>query len=303
MKTVPQLSVQEAAALIKEGSSLMVGGFGMTGNPVHLLHALAEREVGGFTYIANNVGEPGLEDGRVLILQFGGAVGTLASLADKGIALQEKLAMNLGLGLGLALMPWHTQRDSFAELANWLSLVTSSLAKMAQDIILLTQSEVGELQESNDPSRGGSSTLPQKSNPVQSELIITAARQNAQLLASMHNAMIQEHERGTHGWQLEWLALPQMFHLSASALKKALWLSQNMIVNTDAMLANVKASKGIMLAEYYSFELAKYMPRVEAKALVKQALMKQRSSARHLADELADLTSNSMDWSRKKRGS
>ncbi len=235
---------------------------------------------------------------RVVILQFGGAVGTLASLADTGIAVQEKLAKNLGLGL--ALMPWHSQRDSFAELASWLSLVTGSLAKMAQDIILLVQSEIGELKESNDPSRGGSSTMPQKSNPIQSELIITAARQNAQLLASMHNALIQEHERGTHGWQLEWLALPQMFHLSASALKKALCLSQNMIVNTDVMLANVKASKGIMLAEYYSFELAKQMPRAEAKALVKQAVAKQRSSARHLADELADLTNPSTDWSSKK---
>jgi len=235
---------------------------------------------------------------RVVILQFGGAVGTLASLADTGIAVQEKLAKNLGLGL--ALMPWHSQRDSFAELASWLSLVTGSLAKMAQDIILLAQSEIGELQESNDPSRGGSSTMPQKNNPIQSEIIITAARQNAQLLASMHNALIQEHERGTHGWQLEWLALPQMLHLSASALKKALCLSQNMIVNTETMLANVKASKGIMLAEYYSFELAKHMPRAEAKALVKQAVTRQRSSARHLADELTDLTKPSMDWASKK---
>src|SRR5690606_28895545 len=109
------------------------------------------------------------------------------------------------LELAVPALPWHTQRDSFAELAGWLSLVTGSLAKMAQDIILMTQSEVDEARESDDPEQGGSSTMPQKRNPVHSEIIIAAARTNAAHLSAMHQALIQEHERATGSWQIEWL--------------------------------------------------------------------------------------------------
>ena len=162
---------------------------------------------------------------RVLVVQFGGAVGTLAALGASGPQVQEALASELGLNL--PPIPWHTQRDTMAELAGWLSMLNGSLAKMAQDVILLAQSEVSELSESGDSTRGGSSTMPQKNNPITSELIITAARTNASLLASMHQAQVQEHERGTHGWQMEWLVLPQMFTLTAAALNKTLLLSQN----------------------------------------------------------------------------
>ena len=156
---------------------------------------------------------------RVLVVQFGGAVGTLATLGRSGTQVQEALAAELGLNL--LPIPWHTQRDTMAELAGWLSIFNGSLAKMAQDVILLAQSEVSELSESGNSTRGGSSTMPQKSNPIISELIITAARTNASLLASMHQAQVQEHERGTHGWQMEWLVLPQMFTLTAAALNRA----------------------------------------------------------------------------------
>ncbi len=168
---------------------------------------------------------------RLLVVQFGGAVGTLASLDDRGIETMESLADELQLEVPVA--PWHTQRDNLAELAGWLSMVSGSLAKMAQDIILLAQTEVGEVRESDDPARGGSSTMPQKSNPVVSEAIIAAARANANLVATMHQAMIQEHERGAGTWQIEWLTLPRMFELTASALNNALFLSENLVVNAD----------------------------------------------------------------------
>jgi 3-carboxy-cis,cis-muconate cycloisomerase len=126
---------------------------------------------------------------RLLVVQFGGAVGTLAALGDSGRQVQEALAAELHLNL--PPIPWHTQRDNLAELAGWLSLVSGSLAKMAQDTILLVQSEVGELRESGDASRGGSSSMPQKNNPIVSELMITAARINASLLSSMHQAQVQ----------------------------------------------------------------------------------------------------------------
>ena len=166
---------------------------------------------------------------RLLQLQFGGAVDTLAALGERGTAVQQALAA--ALNLNVPTITWHTQRDNLAECAGWLSLLSGSLAKMAQDIILLAQSEVGELRETADPKRGGSSTMPQKSNPIISEGIIAIARANASLLATLHQAQIQEHERGTHGWQMEWLTLPTMFIYTAAALRKTHFLSQHLVVN------------------------------------------------------------------------
>jgi 3-carboxy-cis,cis-muconate cycloisomerase len=232
---------------------------------------------------------------RVLAVQFGGAVGTLATLGESGTQVQEALADELHLNLHP--IPWHTQRDNVAELASWLSLVSASLAKMAQDIILLAQSEVGELRESGDASRGGSSTMPQKNNPIVSELIITAARINASLLSSMHQAQVQEHERGTHGWQMEWLVLPQMFNLTGAALNKALFLSQNLVVDEERMRENVAASNGLMLAEAVSYALAKTsMSKTDANKLAKEASQVVKQEGRHLIDVIRERTDAPVDW-------
>ena len=231
---------------------------------------------------------------RVLVVQFGGAVGTLAALGGSGVQVQETLAAEFQLNL--PPIPWHTQRDNVAELAGWLSMLSGSLAKIAQDVILLAQSEVGELRESGDASRGGSSTMPQKHNPILSELIISAARTNASLLASMHQAQIQEHERGTHGWQMEWLALPQMFTLTAAALNKALFLSQNLVVDETRMRANVAASNGLMLAEAVGYALAPFMGRTRANQLVKEACQVVSQENRHLIDVIQEKTDVSVDW-------
>jgi 3-carboxy-cis,cis-muconate cycloisomerase len=232
---------------------------------------------------------------RLLVIQFGGAVGTLAALGEMGTAVQKALAAELNLNL--LPMPWHTQRDNLAEFAGWLSLVSGSLAKMAQDIILLAQSEVGEVQESADSSRGGSSTMPQKRNPITSELIISAARTNASLLSAMHQALIQEHERGTHGWQMEWLTLPQMIGLTAVCLKKSQLVTDNLVVNEERMRQNVKASKGLMLAESVTFALAPtYMSRAEAKRLVREICLKAVKEDKHLIDILQEQTDYPLDW-------
>ena len=228
------------------------------------------------------------------MVQFGGAAGTLASLGERGIVVQEALAAELGLGI--PLLPWHTQRDTLAELAGWLSLVSGSLAKMGQDLILLAQTEVGEVRESADLARGGSSTMPQKSNPIISELIIAAHRTNAGLLSSVHQALVQEHERATHGWQVEWLSLPQMFALSGAALNKALFLSENLVVDEARMQANVAASNGLMLAEAISFALADYMDRAEAKQLIKEAGQMALDQERHLVDVVREKVDAPVDW-------
>jgi len=232
---------------------------------------------------------------RILAVQFGGAVGTLASLGESGTQVQEALAEELKLNL--LPIPWHTQRDSMAELASWLSLITGSLAKIAQDIILLAQSEVGELRESGDASHGGSSTMPQKSNPIISELVITAARTNASLLGSMHQAQIQEHERGTHGWQMEWLILPLMFTLTTTALKKALYLSQNLDIDEVRMRENVVQSNGLMLAERVSYALVEAsMSKANANQLVKEGCRIVMKEGRHLIDVMKEITDAPIDW-------
>lgn len=236
---------------------------------------------------------------RLLVVQFGGAAGTLAALGDRGLRVMRELAAELCLNV--PAMPWHTQRDGFAEFAGWLSLVTGSLGKMAQDVILLAQTEVGEAGESAGTGRGGSSTMPQKSNPITSELIVAAARSNAALLSAMHQALIQEHERGTHGWQVEWLTLPQMLLLTGGALKHARFLAQNLQVDAAAMRENIRRGRDLILAEAAVFALSEFMPRAKAEEAVKHACAAAAAENEPLMGAAARLTrstipENAIDW-------
>jgi len=236
---------------------------------------------------------------RLLVVQFGGAAGTLAALGDKGLAVMHGLADELGLGA--PVMPWHAQRDNLVEFAGWLSLLTGSLGKMAQDIILLAQTEVGEVSESAEEGRGGSSTMPQKSNPITSELIVAAARTNASLLSALHQAQIQEHERATHGWQVEWLTLPQMIVLTGGALKQAHYLARNLQVDQGKMRENITRADDVILAEAAVFALAKTMPRAKADELVKKACGIAVSEGKPLIESVRNLAASmiaddTVDW-------
>lgn len=231
---------------------------------------------------------------RALAVQLGGAAGTLEPLGRRGVDVVEALAAELGLSA--PPLPWHTQRDTLAEVAGWLSLVSGSLAKMAQDVILLAQTEIGEVRETAEEGRGGSSTMPQKVNPVASEQIVAAARLNAALLGAMHQALVQEHERATSGWQIEWRTLPQMFELTASALRKAEFLTAHLHVDEARMRHNVSASNGLMLAEAISFALATAMPRKAAKALITDACRTVQAENRHLVDVVRARTDAPLDW-------
>jgi 3-carboxy-cis,cis-muconate cycloisomerase len=182
-----------------------------------------------------------------------------------------------------------------------LSLVTGSLGKMAQDIILMAQSEVGEVGESAEAGLGGSSTMPQKSNPVTSELIVAAARTNASLLSALHQAQIQEHERATHGWQVEWLTLPQMITLTGGALKHGAYLAKNLQVDKKAMRANITRANDVILAEAAVFALAKALPRPTAEELVKKACGVAVSEDRPLIEVIEELAGDTIkkgqvDW-------
>ncbi|GAA5515050.1 3-carboxy-cis,cis-muconate cycloisomerase [Deinococcus carri] len=219
-------------------------------------------------------------EGRLYVVSFGGAAGTLAALEDRGLDVAEALAAELGLSAPPT--PWHTQRDTILELAAWLTGVGTSLGKLAQDMILLAQSEVGEVREGG--GGGGSSTMPQKQNPITSEVILAAASTNAGLLAAVARSGVQEHERGTHGWQVEWLTVPQMLGLTGAALAHTRRLLGALEVQAQRMRENVQASHGLMLAEALSFALTAVLPREEAKALIRDAVPQALAGKGHLVE-------------------
>src|SRR5262249_35482934 len=142
---------------------------------------------------------------QVLVLQFGGAVGTLAALGDRGPKIAIALARDLKLDL--PDLPWHAHRDRLAEVAAGLGLLVSSLGKIARDISLMSQTEVDEVIEPSGPGRGGSSTMPHKRNPVSSAVILAAALRVPALVSIILTCMVQEHERGLGGWHAEWETL------------------------------------------------------------------------------------------------
>ena len=228
---------------------------------------------------------------RLLVVQFGGASGNLAALGDKGVEAMEALAAELDLAA--PPLPWHTQRDGLSELAGWLSLASASLGKIGGDLVLLAQSEVGEVRAG---AAGGSSTMPQKANPVGAETLVALTRFNAGLLAVMHQAMPQPQERDGVGWTLEWLTLPQMAVATGAALRHAQNLIDSLDVDAARMRANLESGYGLILAEAASFALAAHMPRPEAQALVKTACAEAAAAGRHLMDVLAERTDAPLDW-------
>jgi 3-carboxy-cis,cis-muconate cycloisomerase len=227
---------------------------------------------------------------RVLVLQLGGAVGTTAALGDEGIAIHQALAAELELHP--ARIAWFTARDGFAEVGAWLSLVSGSAAKIAQDVILMAQSEIGEVRESMDG--GGSSVLAHKHNPIVSETIIAAARANTGHLAALHNALIQEHERAAGGWQIEWLTLPPMFTLTGAALLNLLAVLEGIQVNTARMREHVNSAQGTLLSEAIERTLSAHLPPAEVKLRVREASEIALAQQKALVDVLKDMLDESL---------
>ena len=206
---------------------------------------------------------------RVQMVEFAGAAGTLASLGDQGIAIMEALAAELGLSAPLA--PWHVCRDALAEAVSLLGLISGTLAKIATDIILLAQTEVGEVAEPYVAGRGASSTMPQKRNPIASEYILAASRMVQGLVPVMQGAMAQDHERATGPWQAEALVLPQAFVLTHGALLHTKAIAEGMVVDAGRMRANLNITQGLIVSEAVMMGLAPVMGRGEAHHVVKHA--------------------------------
>ena len=221
-----------------------------------------------------------------LVLQFGGATGTLASLGSQGLAVTERLAARLDLPV--PDIPWHAHRDRFAHLASALGIAAGTCGKIGRDIALLAQTEVGEASEATAPGRGASSTMPQKQNPVASSIALAAAGRAPGLVATLLGAMVQEHERGLGGWQVEWDTLPDLVICAASGTRAAADALDGLQVDTERMRANAEASGGLLLAESIAMTLAESIGKHEAHAAVADACRRAAAEGRPFADVLGD---------------
>lgn len=227
---------------------------------------------------------------RVLVLQFGGAAGTLASLGDKGPRVATALAKELKLGEAAA--PWHAHRDRVVEVATSLGLLVGSLGKIAQDIALMTQTEVGEAFEPAVKGKGGSSTMPHKRNPVGCAVVLAAAIKVPALVSVMLSAMTQEHERGLGGWHAEWETLPEICMLTDGALAHLISIMEGLEIDPARMRVNLDATHGLILAEAVSAALAPAIGREAAHALLEEACkaaVKQRQPLLDLLDQNAQV--------------
>lgn len=227
---------------------------------------------------------------RLLAVQFGGATGTLSALGTRGIAVMDALADELDLARA---EPWHASRDRIEEFAALMAMIATSLGRMGADFTLLAQSEIGEV---GFAGAGGSSTLPQKQNPVIAEVLVALARFAATQSGALHQAAIHVNERDGAAWTLEWLALPPLIGATGAALARAGEALEALRVDPARMRGNLAATRGLVLSEAASFALAEHMPRGDAVKIVKQAVAATLAGDRHLFEEIAALTEAPVDW-------
>ncbi|MHC8288329.1 3-carboxy-cis,cis-muconate cycloisomerase [Pseudomonas sp. XS1P51] len=223
---------------------------------------------------------------RLLVLQFGGASGTLAALGEQAMPIAQALAQELQLAL--PEQPWHTQRDRLVEFGAVLGLIAGSLGKLGRDISLLMQTEAAEVFEPSAPGKGGSSTMPHKRNPVGAAVLIGAATRVPGLLSTLFSAMPQEHERSLGLWHAEWETLPEICCLVSGALQQALLVTDGLEVDADRMVRNLDLTQGLVLAEAVSIVLAQRVGRDTAHHLLEHCCKRAVAEHRHLRAVLGD---------------
>ncbi|MBL8362830.1 MAG: adenylosuccinate lyase family protein [Rubrivivax sp.] len=223
---------------------------------------------------------------RVLVAEFAGAAGTLASIETGAMETQAGLCAELGLGQ--PLIAWHTIRDNIAETGALLGLIGGTLGKLSMDVKLMMQTEVGEVYEPYHHGRGSSSTMPQKRNPIASCYIhaqISVVRQHA---AALMDAMVADHERSTGPWEIEWIVLPEAFCLIAGALKQARAVVEGLEIDVQAMRRNIEMTGGLVMSEAVMMGLAPYLGREHAHDLVYDLCRESLASRRPLVELLAE---------------
>jgi 3-carboxy-cis,cis-muconate cycloisomerase len=225
---------------------------------------------------------------RVLVAQLGGAAGTLASLGDKGLAVRQAYAQELRLAE--PAITWHVARDGLVETVQFLGLVTGTLGKIGFDVMLMMATELGEVFEPFAAHRGASSTMPQKRNPISSEILVANAKAVRQHCGLMLDAMVQDFERATGPWHVEWLALPESFILTAGSLAQAKFMLTGLVVDEARMRANLDSTGGLIVAEAVMMGLAPHLGRQAAHDLVYDACRQAIESKRTLFDVLREVS-------------
>ena len=216
------------------------------------------------------------------VLQFGGATGTLSSLGNKGDAMAAEMARELGLNRAVT---WHSARDAFARLGSETAILAGIAAKIAGDISLAMQPEVGELMEPSAPGRGGSSAMPHKRNPAACLLALEAGRRAPGLASTLMNQLDSEHERGIGQWQSQFLTLRELVSATGSALAAMVEVAQGLQVNEEAMRANLERTQGLVFSEALSLRLS----RADADRLVERAVREKKHLREVAPPELGDL--------------
>jgi len=221
---------------------------------------------------------------ETLALQFGGAAGTLAALGDKGLQVAERLAQELKLPLPEA--PWHTHRDRIAEAASVFAILAGTCGKIARDVQLMMQTDVGEAFEPSGEGRGGSSTMPHKRNPVAAASALGAATMAPNLAATIFAAQIQDHERSAGAWHAEWPTLPALLLVTSGALAAVVDFAEGLEVDAARMRVNLDETGGLIMAEAVTFALAEKIGKNDAHHLIEAASKQAVAGKRHLRDVL-----------------
>jgi 3-carboxy-cis,cis-muconate cycloisomerase len=221
---------------------------------------------------------------ETLVLQFGGAAGTLAALGDKGLSVAEKLARELKLPLPDA--PWHSHRDRIAEAASVFAIIAGTCGKIARDVSLMMQTEIAEAFEPSGEGRGGSSTMPHKRNPVAAATALAAATMAPNLAATIFAAQVQDHERGAGPWHAEWPTLPTLLLVTSGALAAIVDIAEGLEVDAARMRVNLDATGGLIMAEAVTMALAEKIGKSDAHHLVEAAGKKAVAGKKGLREVL-----------------
>jgi len=236
----------------------------------------AARWLGMITRLVHRLGDL---RARACVVQLGGAAGTLASMGDRGLAVMESVAGQLELGV--PELPWHAERDRIAEIASALGTVAGALGKIATDVILLSQTEIGE---TSSAAAGPSSAMPQKRNPVAATNALACARLAITQVPAVLAAMVHEHERSAGEWQAEWQAVPDVFRFTAGAVRWTVRAARGLQVDAEKMRNNLEQTRGLIMAESLTMALAATLGRPEAYRVVQRLTEEATTQGRSLRD-------------------
>ena len=223
---------------------------------------------------------------RVLVGQLGGAAGTLAAFGDRGLELQDLFCRRLGLGVPAT--PWHVARDRLAEASFSIAVVTATCCRMAREVVELQRTEIAEMSEPSTGRSVGSSTMPQKSNPMMAEVVVALGRVVRQQPAVILDTMSGGHERDMSTWAAEWVSLSETAILASGALRHTGRIYTGLLVDVGRMASNLDLSAGSINAEHVMMRLAATLGKVKAHQLVTDLARSARDTGRTLEQALSD---------------